>query len=150
MGADSTKQADRPAATPEYPCLCAVIRKAGRILTKQYDAYLKPSGLKITQFSMLANIARNPAITVSELATLLFMDQTTVSRNLRVLERSRYIHLEPDVADQRIKRIQISDEGMSKMDEARPLWEEAQSDMERVLGRHGIDKLLGSLKEMAR
>lgn len=149
MATDTAKSENHPVETSRYPCLCAVIRKAGRILTRQYDKYLKPSGLKITQFSMLANIAGNPAITVSELAKLLFMDQTTVSRNLRVLEKSGYIHLEPEVTDRRIKRIQIADIGKSKMNEARPLWEKAQLDMERVLGRPSIEGLLGSFKKMA-
>jgi DNA-binding MarR family transcriptional regulator len=126
-----------------------VIRKTGRILTRRYDRYLKPSGLKITQFSMLANIARNPGITVSDLAELLLMDQTTVSRNLRVLEKSGYAHMEPEVTDHRIKRIRIADSGMAKMDEARPLWEKAQREMERVLGREGIEGLLAGLGKMA-
>lgn len=131
-----------------YPCLCALIRKAGRIATRNYDTFLKPTGLKITQYSMLANIARNPAITVSDLAELLSMDQTTVSRNLRLLEKSGYIHLEGEMTDQRIKRIQISDLGISKMNVARPLWEQAQLEMERVLGRENIEVMMKSVKKL--
>lgn len=149
MAANTTKTENHPMETSRYPCLCAMIRKAGRILTRQYDHYLKPSGLKITQFSMLANIDRNPGITVSELAKLLLMDQTTVTRNLRVLEKSGYIHMEPEVTDHRTKRIQVADLGMSKMDEARPLWEKAQLEMERILGRESIEGLLGSFRKIA-
>ena len=133
----------------KYPCLCAVIRKAGRIVTKQYDHYLKPSGIKITQYSMLANITRSPGITVSELANLLLMDQTTVTRNLRVLEKLGYIFLEVDVTDQRIRRIQVSDDGISKMDEARPLWEKAQREIERILGKKSIEGMLDIFKKLA-
>jgi len=97
---------------------------------------------------MLANIARNPASTVSELAELLSMDQTTVSRNLRVLEKSGYIHLESERTDHRIKRIQISDLGVSKMNEARPLWEQAQLDMETVLGKENIGMMIKSVKKL--
>jgi DNA-binding MarR family transcriptional regulator len=99
---------------------------------------------------MLTNIAKNPAITVSELAELMFMDQTTVSRNLRVLQKSGYIHLEDDIADQRVKRIQITDFGVSKMNEAMPLWEKAQLDMERVLGRENIDVMMKTFKKLAK
>jgi MarR family transcriptional regulator, organic hydroperoxide resistance regulator len=139
---------EKPVETDRYPCLCAAIRKAGRVLTRKYDRYLKASGLKITQFSMLANIARNPGITVSELAKKLFMDQTTVTRNLRVLEKSGYVRLEAEATDYRIKRILVSHMGMAKMDEARPLWEKAQLEMDRVLGRKNIDGLLGSLNKI--
>ncbi len=135
-------------ARSKYPCLCALIRKAGRIVTRNYDKCLKPSGLKITQLSMLANIARNPAITVSELAELLLMDQTTVSRNLGVLEKSGYIHLEEEMTDHRIKRVQMTDFGKSKMKEAIPLWEKAQSDMEQILGRESIEVMMETFKKL--
>jgi MarR family transcriptional regulator, organic hydroperoxide resistance regulator len=135
--------------TSLYPCFCAAFRKAGRILTRKYDRYLKPSGLKVTQYSMLANIARNSGITVSELADKLFMDQTTVTRNLRVLEKSNYIHMETEEADNRIKRIQVSDIGMSLMKAARPFWEKAQMEMEATLGRDSITGLLSAFKKIA-
>ena len=146
MGTNNAKAKSHLKETPQYPCMCAVIRKTGRLLTKKYDQYLKPSGLKITQFSMLANIARNPGIAVSKLAELIVMDQTTVTRNLRVLEKAGYIHIETDATDHRIKRTQITDFGMSRMDEARPFWEKAQLEMERIIGREGIEWLLSSLK----
>ncbi len=142
------KPEDRAVPNSQYPCLCAMIRRAGRIATRNYDNFLKPCGLKVTQFSMLANIARHPAITVSELAELLSMDQTTVSRNLRVLEKSGYIRLESERTDHRIKRIQISDLGISKMNEARPMWEQAQLEMQRLLGRENIDVIIMGVKKL--
>ncbi len=135
--------------TSSYPCLCALIRKAGRIVTRNYDKYLKPCGLKVTQLSMLAKIAKNPAITVSELAESLRMDQTTVSRNLRVLEKSGFIHLEDEMTDHRVKRIQIAGLGVSKMNEAIPLWEKAQLDMDRVLGRESIETMMKTLEKLS-
>ena len=134
--------------TQQYPCMCAVIRKTGRLLTKKYDRYLKPSGLKVTQFSMLANISRNPGIAVSKLAELLVMDQSTVTRNLRVLEKIGYIHIETDTVDHRIKRIQITDFGISRMDEAWPYWEKAQLEIERIIGREHIEELLSIFREI--
>ena len=135
--------------TSQYPCFCAAFRKAGRILTRKYDRYLKPSGLKVTQYSMLANIARNPGITVSELADKLFMDQTTVTRNLQVLEKSGYINMETEAGDYRIKKIRISDIGKSKMKEAEPFWEKAQLEMEAILGSDSIAGLLSTFKKIA-
>ena len=132
----------------QFPCLCAVVRKTGRSLTKLYDQYMKPSGLKVTQYSMLVNIMRNPGIAVSELAKLLLMDQTTVTRNLRVLEKSGYISINTDESDSRIKRIRINDTGQAKVDEAKPYWEKAQLEMVRILGREDIDHILGNLNKL--
>ena len=134
----------------QYPCLCAGFRKVGRVLTRKYDQYLKPSGLKITQYSMLANIARNPGITVSMLAELLLMDQTTVSRNLQVLEKTGYVNMEAGATDNRFRKIQISGKGVSKMKEAKPLWEKAQLDVEGILGRGGITEILSAFNKIKR
>ena len=131
-----------------YPCLCAAVRKAGRVLTKRYDRHLKPSGLKVTQYSMLVNISRNPDITVTELADLLLMDQTTITRNLRVLKKSGFILVEPEASDKRTKRIQLTDFGAARMDEARPLWRKAQREMEQFLGTESIDSILGGLRKI--
>lgn len=149
MSVTPPKSKITPTQTSAYPCICAVMRKAGRILTGRYDRCLKPSGLKLTQYSMLANIERNPDMSVSELAELLVMDQTTVTRNLRVLEKLGYIRLGSDKNDHRIKRIRISQAGTSKMDEARPLWKEAQSETEEILGGKNIESLLDSLRKLA-
>lgn len=148
MPPDDDRQAKQPENNAQFPCLCAVIRKTGRSLTKQYDQYMKPSGLKVTQFSMLVNIMRNPGIAVSELAKLLLMDQTTVTRNLRVLEKSGYVSFNPDESDNRIRRIQVTETGQAKVDEARPYWELAQLEMVRILGREEIDCMLGNLGKL--
>ncbi len=149
MAADTVNPESIPVETSQYPCVCAAIRKAGRILTRKYDRYLRPTGLKITQFSMLANIARNPGITVSELSRLLLMQQTTVSRNLQVLEKSHFIRLEPEATDSRVKRVRVTDMGMKRMDEARPFWKEAQQEMTQILGKKGLQALLMSLEKIA-
>ena len=130
------------------PCLCAAARKAARVLTRNYDAHLKPSGLLVTQFSMLMNIARRPGMTVSGLAKLLMMDQTTVTRNLVLLEKRGYIRTEQEADDQRIKRVFISDSGRAKLDQAKPLWAAAQKEMEDKVGRQGLIDLLGSIERL--
>lgn len=139
---------DRPKETTNYTCLCAAIRKAGRVVTRRYNRFLKPSSLKITQFSLLANISRNKSITISKLAKLLMMDQTTVTRELRVLEKSGYITLDARVSDRRMKKIHLTEVGRSKLDEARPYWMKAQLEMEGELGRSDIENLLNSLQKL--
>ena len=139
---------DQPIPQVSYPCLCALIRKAGRVLTRKYDAWLKPSGLKVTQFSMLANIAHRPGLTVSALAQHLLMDQTTVTRNLGVLEKHGYIQVESEPEDHRSKQVHLSPLGRAKLTQARPLWAQAQKEVEDILGREGIYSLLDSSNKL--
>lgn len=148
MNTENTESQNQIEEKPQYPCLCALIRKVGRSLTRKYGDSLKPSGLKVTQYSLLANIIRNPNVTVSDLAGLLVMDQSTLTRNLQVLVKMGYVYLEPDMTDNRIKKVHISNAGISKMDEARPLWEKAQLEMERNLGAENIEGIIANLAGM--
>lgn len=135
-------------ATDQLPCLCALIRKAGRVMTKQYDGFLRSTGLRITQYSMLVNIKRHPEVTVSDLSTLLRMDQTTVTRNLKVLEKLNYISIFPDEKDQRIRKIHITDFGSEKIEKTRPSWETAQRKVTQGLGIQKTEALIESLQQL--
>ena len=77
------------------------------------------------------------------------MDQSTVTRNLGVLEKIGYVKLLSEDRDHRIKRIQLTDSGKDKVKEARPLWRKAQLEMEHALGKESIEGLLDSYKKMA-
>jgi MarR family transcriptional regulator, organic hydroperoxide resistance regulator len=127
------------------PCLCASLRKATRVVTNRYDAFLSPSGLKITQYSMLMNIARNPGITTTELAKVMLMDQTTVTRNLQLLQKKGCISFQEEGKDLRTKQIQISQAGKQMIEQAKPLWEQAQRDIKNDLGDLGFDVIIRSL-----
>ena len=67
-------------------CNCSTLRSATRVLTQAYDEVLRPSGLRTTQFSILARLAGVGPVPLSELAELLAMDRTTLARNLRPLD----------------------------------------------------------------
>lgn len=131
------------------PCLCAALRKAARVVTKQYDEHLRQSGLRITQYSILANILRNPGISVSELARVMVMDQTTVTRNLQILKKQNYVFTRENADDQRVKSVCISELGRQVFERARPLWIEAQKEVEQDLGALGFDIFIQSLKMIA-
>lgn len=76
---------------PVTGCTCFRLRKLTRRLTQHYDAYLAPTGLRLTQYSLLANLARGGPATMSALADLLEMDRTTLTRNLKPLVQSGFV-----------------------------------------------------------
>jgi MarR family transcriptional regulator, organic hydroperoxide resistance regulator len=130
---------------PSSPCLCAILRKATRVITKRYDEFLYPLGLKITQYSMLMNITRNRGITTTELSKVMLMDQTTVTRNLQLLEKKDYILFLEEGKDLRSKQIQISQKGQKMIDQAKPLWEKAQREIKDELGDQIFKAIISSL-----
>ena len=130
---------------PSNPCLCAILRKATRVITNRYDEFLYPLGLKITQYSMLMNIIRNQGITTTELAKVMLMDQTTVTRNLQLLGKKGYILFLEEGKDLRSKQLQLSEKGKEVIEQAKPLWEKAQQELIDKLGNQGFDAIIISL-----
>ena len=114
-------------------CACGDLRKATRQLTLFYDKFLEPSGIHITQFTFLVNLARSGAMTISQLTDLLLMDQTTVTRNVRqMVEQGLLESLRGQ--DQRTRYINLTDKGQETLATAIPFWRQAQDQLEDGMG----------------
>ncbi|TQR32824.1 MarR family transcriptional regulator [Lysinibacillus sphaericus] len=118
-------------------CVCANLRKKTRLVTQFYDNLLQPTGLKVTQYSMLANIDLQQAVSISRLGEILLLDQTTITRNINLLKRNGYVDLTRDPQDARAKVITLTDKGVEKLNEAAPIWQDIQ---ERIINDIGLEK----------
>ena len=114
-------------------CVCNTLRMASRVVTQLYDADLRPSGLRVTQYSILAMIARMGEANLRQLEDTLAIDQTTLTRSLNLLERDRVIDRVPH-PDGRIKAMRLTSKGRRALEAARPLWARAQDKVLRELG----------------
>jgi DNA-binding MarR family transcriptional regulator len=128
-------------------CICASIRKASRAITLLYNEFLIPSGLQITQYSLLVNIRRLERVTVTRLVDQILMDKTTLSRNLRLLSEKGFVAIKQG-KDRRVKRITLTQSGNEALETARPLWEEAQAHVVQCLGKNGVDQLIEDLGKL--
>src|SRR5260370_22682904 len=120
------------------PCLCNRLRMVSRAVTHLYDDILRPSGLRVTQFSILATMARSGEANLRQLEAGLAIDQTTLTRSLNLLERDRMIERAPH-PDGRIKAMRLTRKGRRVLNVARPLWAQAQDKVLRDLGTRGWD-----------
>ena len=125
-------------------CACFNTRKTARALTQLYDEALKPSGLRATQFSLLAATFRTGKITVSQLAQRLVMDRTTLTRDLKPLERRGLIRIEAG-EDRRERIVSLTGEGRELLAKTVPLWEKAQGRVLKGLGRSRWNTMLEDL-----
>ena len=125
-------------------CACANIRRADRVITQFYDEMLAESGLHITQFTLLATLAEVAPVTVNQLAEIMVMDRTTLTRNLGPLTTQQLVRIETG-ADRRVHLVLLTHEGEEALRRALPLWQKAQSQIERTLGRERFDDLLTEL-----
>jgi DNA-binding MarR family transcriptional regulator len=104
-----------------------------RAVTQLYDDVLRPSGLRVTQFSILATLARLGEANLRQLGDTLAIDQTTLTRSLALLERDGVIERVPH-PDGRIKAMRPTAKGRRVLEVARPLWAQAQGLVLRELG----------------
>ena len=115
------------------PCVCSTLRMVTRVVTQLYDDCLRPSGLRVTQFSILAAVARLGEASLRQLEDELAIDQTTLTRSLTLLERNGVLE-RASHPDGRIKAMRLTSKGRRALEVAWPLWAQAQGKVLRELG----------------
>lgn len=125
-------------------CHCINLRRAAQVITQLYDDALEPSGLKVTQFSLLQAVKRRGPVSISALAEEVQLDRTTLGRNLHVLEREGLVSFSPG-EDQREHTVVLTDQGKAAIAAAKPLWEAAQAQINAALGKEQLETLTALL-----
>ena len=118
------------------PCACANLRRLARVMTRLYDAALKPAGLEVTQFSLLAMLAMRGEAVHGVLNRGFAMDSTTLTRTLAVMTSRGWIRATPG-ADRRTRVYRIAAEGRRRFEKARPQWAQVQRVVEAHVGATG-------------
>src|SRR5207245_6212783 len=106
-----------PAKTLQV-CNCLALRQAARHVTQFYDQCLAPTGLRTTQFSILAKLKRLGPMTINALARELVMDRTTLGRTMLPLERDGFIRIEDGTLDRRSKELTLTKAGAGRLQRA--------------------------------
>lgn len=119
-------------ATPQG-CTNFKLRRLNRMVSRQYDAQLAGTGLKMTQYSLLSQVLRLGPVRPVDLAREINADASTLTRNLKPLVAAGWL---AQVAgpDSRSHLLAITDSGREKRAEAQRLWQEAQHKLNQVLG----------------
>ena len=125
-------------------CVCYRLRRAGRLAAKTYDGALKPTGLRNTQFTLLASLTNLGIASIGELSDRLATDGTTLTRNIEVLVRSGFIE-DVTTDDARVRVIQLTELGKKTYDAALPLWREAQKHVLAAVGSTGWTEMRAEL-----
>ena len=128
-------------------CLCLQMRQTARRLSQRYDEYLQPSGLRLTQVSLLVAIALAHAIPLTRLADILALDRTTLARNLKPLERDGLVEVSPGV-DKRVHLIRLTEQGQQHLLQALPYWRQAQEEVRASLGSSQWEALRADLRRL--
>ncbi|NQU60318.1 MAG: winged helix-turn-helix transcriptional regulator [Rhodospirillales bacterium] len=133
-------------------CACLNLRGTARAVTQMYDEVLKPSGLKATQFSVLAAVATEGPASMTAISKTLVMDRTTLTRNLKPL-LDRGLVQPGSSGDRRQRTISISPKGQAALVKALPLWKQAQNKIMAGIGFarwQGMARLLEETVRLSR
>lgn len=129
-------------------CLCTQLRRASRGVTRLYDDALAGVGLGAAQFSLLRHVQRLGRPSISALAEAMGLDRSTLGRNLRVLEEQGLVQLGEGL-DLRAREIRLTEVGLQRIEQALPLWEKAQCELNARLGAERRTELMKLLDELA-
>jgi DNA-binding MarR family transcriptional regulator len=130
-------------------CLCLAAQRAARALARRFDEALKPVGLTSGQFSLLMSLNRPEPPSIGSVAGLLAMDRTTLTANLKPLERQGFLTVSVDPADRRGRRLALTDAGRATLAAAVPIWTRTHAEVEAPLGVDEASRLRAGLLALA-
>lgn len=129
--------------------MCGNLRMAARAVSSIYDRHLRSAGLQSSQMAVLWAVAGRKRSPVNEVAKVIAMDETTLLRNLRVLERRGLVSLQ--VGDDRRQRIvELTAQGRATFGAALPGWKRAQKEVARVLEGGDVSEMNTRLVRLTR
>jgi DNA-binding MarR family transcriptional regulator len=123
-------------------CLSVRVRRLGRLITRIYDAALYPHGVGIAQLNLLSAIAASGGARAVELARILELEKSTLSRDLKRMEDAGWIRI-ASPADGRV--VTLTPSGSRLLLDVREAWEKAQAAAEEELGQATYAQLRNAL-----
>jgi len=121
-------------------CNCFASRQAARYLTRLYERYLAPVALTSTQFTILLLVDEEPGIPMRELSEAMVMDRTSLVRALKPMQRDGLIDIAASPADARQNVMSLTADGRQRLEQALPLWQQAQHEFEGEFGREPAEE----------
>lgn len=128
-------------------CLCSKLRAASRMVSRTYDHALKPVGLKSNQMTILIAISLMEPISITHLSEKISTERTTLTRNLRPLEKSGFVKVKDGYG--RTRELTLTQKGKTLLELAKPLWNIAQSNLVSQLGQDDTGMITRLLKEIS-
>ena len=129
-------------------CLCFGVHRAARTLARRFDAAFAPLGISHGQYSLMVSLNRPEPPRLGETAAFLAMDRTTLTANLKPLERLGYVEIVPDKEDRRSRRLILTEAGRKLLAAAVPIWRKTHDEVDGYLSG-SPNALRGQLMEVA-
>jgi DNA-binding MarR family transcriptional regulator len=129
-------------------CLVLNTVAAARTLLRRHDAKLKPFGVTVQQFALLAAIRFHPGEPVAALAQRVLLDRTSLTRNLDLLERKDLVRRASGTIGN-VRLCELTGQGERLLDRLLPEWEQSKSTLMEGLSRKDVQTYLRVVKHLA-
>lgn len=145
------KRFDVPAAPVKLRgnCLCLHLQRAARVVARRFDEAFRPLELTNGQFSLLMALNYLEAPSIGYVSSLLAMDRTTLTANLKPLERRGLVKVAIDRADKRSRCLMLTASGRALLESAIPVWRRTHAEVERLLPSADPDHLRTDLRALS-
>jgi len=130
-------------------CLCFAAQRAARALARRFDDALAPLGLTSGQFSLLTSLNQPEPPSIGSVAALLVMDRTTLTANLKPLERRGLVNIGVNPADRRGRRLTLTKAGRKLLQSAMPTWRRTHAEIDGRLIQADAQVLRTGLRALA-
>ena len=126
-------------------CLCLHLQRATRVVARRFDEALRGLDLTNGQFSLLMSLNRPEPARMRSVSALLAMDRTTLTANLKPLERRGLLKIAADPEDKRSKLLTLTAKGRALLASAMPIWKQTHAALDRLLTDPSSDLLRAGL-----
>jgi DNA-binding MarR family transcriptional regulator len=125
---------------------CAAInaRLAARRITGFMEAHMRGANLSIAQFTLMIHLAAAENDTVGAIAERSGLDQSTVSRNLRKLERAGLVEITIVEKDLRRRAVWLTEKGARRLETSIPVWRGAHEALCKIIPPGLVRKIAAS------
>lgn len=129
-------------------CAGLSLRQAARRVTMLYDEALRESGLSLAQIGLMALIATSADDRMAALAARAGLDPSTLSRNLRGLERDGLIEIASVEKDLRRRAVWLTEDGLRRLQAALPAWREAQAGIAELFPADLVERITAASEKL--
>ena len=95
------------------------------------------------------SLNREEAPSIGSVSALLAMDRTTLTANLKPLQRRGLVKVSIDDADKRTRPLKLTPAGRALLVAAIPIWKQTHATVERLLPRANAEELRVDLRVLS-
>jgi DNA-binding MarR family transcriptional regulator len=128
-------------------CTNLKLKQASRCVARHFEAHVGPTGLKATQYSLLSHVVKLGPIGAGELAAVMRLDPSTLSRNLQPLIDKDWVQVRAGVDDARSRVVEATETGLALRVSAQQAWKRGQLALNQRLGEARVAALHALLDE---